>query len=160
MKKDLILVLAIIGLSTLIVLGSTLVTVTPILASSDQETAEGDEPQDQSGGDESETSEPGDGSETSGPEPTDESEPEPAEDISALNDEQQQEQEQLALDILTANGLTPLNVTNGNGGGGDGTIEKCAVNSQGQTFCYEPLPTEENCLKPMKVEDPPLCSSK
>lgn len=77
MKKDLILVLAISGLSSVIVLGSTLFTVTPIFASSDQETAEGDEPQDQSGGDESETSEPGDGSETSGPEPTDELEPEP-----------------------------------------------------------------------------------
>jgi hypothetical protein len=58
MKKDLILVLAISGLSSVIVLGSTLFTVTPIFASSDQETAEGDEPQDQSGGDESETSEP------------------------------------------------------------------------------------------------------
>jgi hypothetical protein len=75
--------------------------------------------------------------------------------------EEEQQQEQLALDILTANGLTPLNATNGDGGsGGDGTIEKCAVNSQGQTFCYEPLPTEENCLKPIKVEDPPICSPK
>jgi cytoskeletal protein RodZ len=160
MKKNLNLVLAIIGLSSVIVLGSILVAVQPIFASSEQETAGEDEPQDQSGGDESETSEPGDGSETSGQEPTDESEPEPAEDISALNDEQQQEQEQLALDILTANGLTPLNATNGNGGGGDGTIEKCAVSQQGQTFCYEPLEPDKNCLTPIKAEDPPLCPPK
>jgi hypothetical protein len=49
MKKNLNLVLAIIGLSSVIVLGSILVAVQPIFASSEQETAGEDEPQDQSG---------------------------------------------------------------------------------------------------------------
>lgn len=62
-------------------------------------------------------------------------------------------------DILTANGLATSAEGNGDGNGGS-VIEKGAVNSEGQTFCYEPLPTEENCLKPIKVEDPPLCSPK
>lgn len=151
MNKDLFLVLVVIGLSGVMVVGSALITIQPIFASSDQETAgeDDDEPQDQSGG--------GDGSEMSEEEPTDEPEaelePEPKDgDAPTL----QQEQGQLALDIITANGLTPLNTTTGSG-----TIEKCAVSSDGQhTFCYEPLPTEDNCLKPIKAEDPPLCSSK
>jgi hypothetical protein len=74
--------------------------------------------------------------------------------------ELQQEQEQLVLDILTENGLTPLNDTTAADGNGGGMIEKCAVSSDGHTFCYEPLPTDENCLKPIKVDDPPLCSAK
>lgn len=144
------MVLVVIGLSGVMVVGSALITIRPIFASSDQENAgEEDEPQDRSGGE--------DGSETSEEEPTDEPEaglePEPKDgDAPTL----QQEQGQLALDIITANGLTPLNTTSGGG-----TIEKCAVSSDGQhTFCYEPLPTEDNCLKPIKAEDPPLCSPK
>jgi hypothetical protein len=34
------------------------------------------------------------------------------------------------------------------------------VSQQGQTFCYEPLEPDKNCLTPIKAEDPPLCPPK
>jgi hypothetical protein len=86
----------------------------------------------------------------------------PSEDI-------KEEQQQLTLDIISSNGLVVVNETTtdvaGNGGGsggpsGPGTAARevtCVKNSQGQTFCYEVLQTDENCLKPINVEDPPLC---
>jgi len=161
MKNGLSVMLIVIGLSSIMVLGSAIAVISPVFGSSSQETAEGEN------GEQDQPADGGDESETSEQEPADEPEPEPTggelqtpSDVMQTSEEEQQ-QEQLALDILTANGLTPLNATNGDGGsGGDGTIEKCAVNSQGQTFCYEPLPTEENCMTPMKVEDPPICSPK
>jgi hypothetical protein len=108
------------------------------------------------------------------PEPVDNGEPtpvnEPVDDVdpNVLEGGLTEQQQELTLDIISANGLTLINETStdadGDGvGGGDGTIERqmtCVGNSQGQTFCYEPLPTEENCLKPMNVEDPPLCLPK
>jgi hypothetical protein len=108
------------------------------------------------------------------PEPVDNGEPTPVdepvdeEDPNALEGGLTGQQQELTLDIISANGLTLINGTStdadGDGvGGGDGTVERqmtCVGNSQGQTFCYEPLPTEENCLKPMNVEDPPLCLPK
>ena len=33
----------------------------------------------------------------------------------------------------------------------------CIKNSQGQIFCYKVLNVDENCLKPINVEDPPVC---
>lgn len=153
LKSGIPLVLVIIGLSGIILLGGGLVTVHRIFGSSDQESSEdeGTEPQEQS--DEGEEGRD-EGTETSQSELNEEPEAEPAASIT----DEQHAQEQLALDILTANGLTPLNTTTGANGGI--TIERCVANSQGQTFCYEPLPTEENCLKPIKEQDPPLCLPK
>ena len=80
-----------------------------------------------------------------------------------------EEQQQLTLDIINSNGLVVVNETTtdvaGNGGGSGGpsgpstTAREvtCVKNSQGQTFCYEVLKPDENCLKPINVEDPPLC---
>ncbi|MGB7961247.1 MAG: hypothetical protein WCF46_15275, partial [Nitrososphaeraceae archaeon] len=79
--------------------------------------------------------------------------------------EQEQQQQQLTLDIINANGLVPVNdttVADGNGNAGGGTAARevtCVSNSQGQTFCYEILKPDENCLKPINVEDPPLCKA-
>jgi len=33
----------------------------------------------------------------------------------------------------------------------------CVQSQDGHRFCYEPLPPDENCLKPMHENDPPLC---
>jgi len=76
-----------------------------------------------------------------------------------------EKQQQLTLDIINANGLVPVNdttVADGNGIAGGGTAARevtCVSNSQGQTFCYEILKPDENCLKPINVEDPPLCKA-
>lgn len=81
----------------------------------------------------------------------------------------EEQQQQLTLDIISSNGLVVVNETttdivdNGGGSGGasgPGTAARevtCVKNSQGQTFCYEVLQPDENCLKPINVEDPPLC---
>jgi hypothetical protein len=160
MIRSLFLLLTVIGLSGVMIVGSTLGT-TPIqsaYSSAAQETSNGqqDEPTDDEPVAEPEP-EPG-----TAAEPVDETNPDPLDE--SLTEEQQ---EQLTLDIINANGLVPVNdttVADGNGnGGGPGTTARektCVGNSQGQTFCYEPLPTEQNCLKPINVEDPPLCLPK
>ena len=98
------------------------------------------------------------------------SEPMDETNLGGLTPEEQQEQKQLALDIITSNGLAVVNETfpgvdgdatgSGTGTSNVGNTEKevtCVKNSQGQVFCYETLPTEENCMKPVVEEDPPLC---
>jgi hypothetical protein len=160
-------VLVVIGLLGVMLAGSTLSTtsIQPVYSSSTQETS-----------DEDQRDEPSNGGEPSNEGSADEAETEPVgEPVDDTNAEpldesltEQEQQEQLSLDIINANGLVLLNDTSGvdgngdndGGGGGPSTTSKeitCVGNSQGQTFCYERLPTEENCLKPINVEDPPLC---
>ena len=81
----------------------------------------------------------------------------------------EEEQQQLTLDIINSNGLVVVNETttdaisndgSNDGPSGPGTTARevtCVKNSQGQIFCYEVLKPDENCLKPINVEDPPLC---
>jgi hypothetical protein len=93
------------------------------------------------------------------PEPTNEPESEPpvAEPMDEIIPESptEEQQEQLTLDIIDANGLVIVNETtadvDGSVVGGNGTMTakeiKCVKNSQGQTFCYEELKPDEVCLK-------------
>lgn len=159
MIKSLFLLLTVIGLSGVMIVGSTLgnTPIQPVYSSSAQETTDEqqDEPTDDEPVDEPEPEPVA--------EPVDETNPDPLDE--SLTEEQQQQQEQLTLDIISANGLVIVNDTadvDGNGGGPGTTAREktCVGNSQGQTFCYEPLPTEQNCLKPINVEDPPLCLPK
>jgi hypothetical protein len=133
----------------------TTISVQVSFSSSAEETSdEGGEQQQDEPADE----EPANDAPAPSDEPANDANPNLPED--GLTDEEQQQQEQLALDIISANGLVPVNETSPSGGG---TIERevtCVDAGQGRIFCYERLPTEENCLKPINVEDPPLCMPK
>lgn len=149
MKMRLLLALVFTGFIGLMLIGSAIPI--QLAYSSSAEESSGENQQDGSAQDQAT-----DGESDTQPEPS----TKPSED--EISTEQlgenadQEEQEQRALEIIEDNGLVVVNETLTNTGGGS-SAAKCVANSQGQTFCYEPLPTEENCLKPIKVEDPPLC---
>ena len=168
-----LLVLLVVGISGIMVSGSTLnstpilpVYSTPAQESSGEAVGQQDEATDEPTEDEPTVDQP------VGDEP--ETEPEPAaaelanETTPVSVTEEEQEQKQLALDIISSNGLVVVNETapvvdgvgSDSGTGNVGATEKevtCVKNAQGQVFCYETLPTDEHCLKPMVEEDPPLC---
>jgi len=168
-----LLVLLVVGISGIMVTGSTLnstpilpVYSTPAQESSGEAVGEQDEATDEPTEDEPTVDQPVDD------EPEIEPEAPVAEPVNETNPisvtEEVQEQKQLALDIISSNGLEVVNETapgvDGDGGSstGDeiGTAEKevtCVKNAKGDVFCYETLPTIEHCLKPMVEEDPPLC---
>jgi hypothetical protein len=158
-RKELSHILCVIGLSGIVVLGSVPISIQALLASSEQETdgeqAADSEPRDQSG----EGQGKGRGSETFEPKPSD-NDAEPAEAGPTTPQVEQEQQEQLVKDIIAGNELDLVNETTTSGKGSTEREMTCVSNSQGQIFCYEPLPTEENCLKPINVEDPPLCLPK
>lgn len=121
MKKILFTVLTVLGISGVIVLGSTLAIIQPIFASPDQETDSG-EPQDQSGAG-------GDGSEASEV---------PQDDEPQTTDE---------LQVATDPAPPDTDVTNQSGSSGDPVTERekaeC-VNLRGSIYCL----AEENCYDP------------
>lgn len=154
MNKELFTIILILGIA---IVSSLLLIIQPVFASPEQEV---DNEKQSSGSESQETTD----------EEEQEVEPQPAEDMPTPNNElpaseQEQQQQQLTLDIINANGLVPVNdttVADGNGNAGGGTAARevtCVSNSQGQTFCYEILKPDENCLKPINVEDPPLCKA-
>ena len=154
MNKELFTFILILGIA---IVSSLLLIIQPVFASPEQEV---DNEKQSSGSESQETTD----------EEEQEVEPQPAEDPPTPNNElpaseQEQQQQQLTLDIINANGLVPVNdttVADGNGNAGGGTSARevtCVSNSQGQTFCYEILKPDENCLKPINVEDPPLCKA-
>jgi cytoskeletal protein RodZ len=167
MISILLLGLLIIGISAIVVTGSTLssTTIMPVYSTPAQESAGSGQVEEQR---DEPTNEPTD------EQPVDEPEPEP--EVGEPMDEtnqisltgEQQEQEQLALEIISSNGLVVINETAiavGGDGSGSGTADvgaaekevTCVKNAQGQVFCYETLPTDEHCMKPIVVEDPPIC---
>jgi hypothetical protein len=168
-----LLVLLVVGISGIMVTGSTLnstpilpVYSTPAQESSGEAVGQQDEATDEPTEDEPTVDQPVDD------EPEIEPEAPVAEPVNESNavsvTEEEQEQKQLALDIISSNGLVVVNDTAGavdgaaGSGSGDevGTAEKevtCVKNAKGDVFCYETLPTIEHCLKPMVEEDPPLC---
>ncbi|MFY9965220.1 MAG: hypothetical protein WBP83_09670 [Nitrososphaeraceae archaeon] len=168
-----LLVLLVVGISGIMVTGSTLnstpilpVYSTPAQESSDEAVGQQDEATNEPTEDEPTVDQPVDD------EPEVEPEAPVAEPVNESNPvsvtEEEQEQKQLALDIISSNGLVVVNDTAGavdgdaGSGSGDevGTAEKevtCVKNAKGDVFCYETLPTIEHCLKPMVEEDPPLC---
>lgn len=168
-----LLVLLVVGISGIMVTGSTLnstpilpVYSTPAQESSDEAVGQQDEATNEPTEDEPMVDQPVDD------EPEVEPEAPVAEPVNESNPvsvtEEEQEQKQLALDIISSNGLVVVNDTAGavdgdaGSGSGDevGTAEKevtCVKNAKGDVFCYETLPTIEHCLKPMVEEDPPLC---
>jgi hypothetical protein len=169
-----LLALLVVGISGIMVTGSTLnsTPILPVYSTPAQESSgEAVEQQDEA------TNEPTEDDPTVD-QPVDdepETEPEPAAAAEPANEttpvrvtEEEQEQKQLALDIISSNGLVVVNETapaldgvgSDSGTGNVGATEKevtCVKNAQGQVFCYETLPTDEHCLKPMVEEDPPLC---
>lgn len=92
-----------------------------------------------------------------------ETESEDETNIRSMDEElNKEEQKQQTMDIISANGLIPVNDTtvlddSSNGvEGGDGTNARevtCVKNNQGQVFCYEVLKPDETCLKPINAED-------
>jgi len=168
-----LLVLLVVGISGIMVTGSTLnstpilpVYATPAQESSGEAVGQQDEATNEPTEDEPTVDQPVDD------EPEVEPEAPVAEPVNESNPvsvtEEAQEQKQLALDIISSNGLVVVNDTAGavdgdaGSGSGDevGTAEKevtCVKNAKGDVFCYETLPTIEHCLKPMVEEDPPLC---
>lgn len=168
-----LLVLLVVGISGIMVTGSTLnsapilpVYSTPAQESSGEAVRQHDEATDEPTEDEPTVDQPVDD------EPEVEPEAPVAEPVNESNPvsvtEEEQEQKQLALDIISSNGLVVVNDTagavDGDAGSGSGyevgTAEKevtCVKNAKGDVFCYETLPTIEHCLKPMVEEDPPLC---
>jgi len=168
-----LLVLLVVGISGIMVTGGTLnsapilpVYSTPAQESSGEDVGQQDEATDESTEDEPTVDQPVDD------EPEIEPEAQVAEPENESNPvsvtEEEQEQKQLALDIISSNGLAVVNDTAGavdgaaGSGSGDevGTAENevtCVKNAKGDVFCYETLPTIEHCLKPMVEEDPPLC---
>ena len=168
-----LLVLLVVGISGIMVTGSTLnstpilpVYSTPAQESSGEAVGQQDEATNEPTEDEPTVDQPVDD------EPEVEPEAPVAEPVNESNPvsvtEEEQEQKQLALDIISSNGLVVVNDTAGavdgdaGSGSGDevGTAEKevtCVKNAKGDVFCYETLPTIEHCLKPMVEEDPPLC---
>lgn len=167
------MILAVIGLTGLMLVGGTLNT-TPIqrvYSSASQETIDEGQQDEPTNGDQPADDHPSDDEPVVEPEPV----AEPVDEITPvplgeeLSEDQQHKQQQLTLDIIDANGLVIVNETttdaigDGGGSGGPGgpstTAREvtCVKNSQGQTFCYEVLKPDEHCLKPINVEDPPLC---
>jgi len=167
-----LLVLLVVGISGIMVTGGTLnsapilpVYSTPAQESSGEDVGQQDEATDESTEDEPTVDQPVDD------EPEIEPEAQVAEPENESNPvsvtEEEQEQKQLALDIISSNGLVVVNETtpavDGDGGSGTGDDvgaaekEVCVKNAKGDVFCYETLPTIEHCLKPMVEEDPPLC---
>jgi hypothetical protein len=168
-----LLVLLVVGISGIMVTGSTLnstpilpVYSTPAQESSGEAVGQQDEATNEPTEDEPTVDQPVDD------EPEVEPEAPVAEPVNESNPvsvtEEEQKQKQLALDIISSNGLVVVNDTAGavdgdaGSGSGDevGTAEKevtCVKNAKGDVFCYETLPTIEHCLKPMVEEDPPLC---
>jgi hypothetical protein len=168
-----LLVLLVVGISGIMVTGSTLnsTPILPVYSTRAQESSgEAVEQQDEA------TDEPTEDEPTIDQPVDDEPEIEPeasiAEPVNETNPvtvtEEEQEQKQLVFDIISSNGLVVVNETSsavdGDGGSstGDdvGTAEKevtCVKNAKGDVFCYETLPTIEHCLKPMVEDDPPLC---
>jgi hypothetical protein len=161
-----LLVLLVVGISGIMVIGSTLnsMPILPVYSTPAQESSG------EAGGQQDEaTNEPTEDEPTIDQPVDDEPETVPEAPVAEPVDEEQLEQEQLALDIISSNGLVVVNETastvDGDGGGGTGddvgaAAEKettCVTNAKGEVFCYETLPTIENCLKPMVEEDPPLC---
>jgi len=168
-----LLVLLVVGISGIMVTGSTLnsapilpVYSTPAQESSGEAVGQQDEATDEPTEDEPTVDQPVDD------EPEIEPEAPVAEPVNESNaisvTEEEQEQKQLALDIISSNGLAVVNDTAsavdgaaGSGSGDEvGTAENevtCVKNAKGDVFCYETLPTIEHCLKPMVEEDPPLC---
>lgn len=165
MMRISLLLLLVVGISGIMVTGSTL-NSTPILPvySTPAQESSGEAVGQQDGA----TNEPTEDKPTVD-QPVDD-EPETVTEVPVAEpvDEEQLEQEQVALDIISSNGLVVVNETasavdgDGSSGTGDdvGATEKevtCVKNAQGQVFCYETLPTDEHCLKPMVEEDPPIC---
>ena len=164
-----LLVLLVVGISGIMVSGSTLnstpilpVYSTPAQESSGEAVGQQDEATDEPTEDEPTADQPVDDEPEIEPEaPV----TEPVNESNAVSvTEEEQEQKQLALDIISSNGLVVVNDTAGAAGSGSGdevgTAEKevtCVKNAKGDVFCYETLPTIEHCLKPMVEEDPPLC---
>jgi len=160
LNKELFTFILILGIA---IVSSLLLIIQPVFASPEQEV---DNEKQSSGSESQETTD----EEEQEVEPQPAEELQPAEDMPTPNNElpaseQEQQQQQLTLDIINANGLVPVNdttVADGNGIAGGGTAARevtCVSNSQGQTFCYEILKPDENCLKPINVEDPPLCKA-
>jgi outer membrane biosynthesis protein TonB len=172
-----LLALLVVGISGIMVTGSTFNSTpilpaysTPAQESSGEAVGQQDEATDEPTEDEPTVDQPVDDE----PETEPETEPEPlvAEPVNETTPisvtEKEQEQKQLTLDIISSNGLVVVNETapavdgvgSDSGTGNVGATEKevtCVKNAQGQVFCYETLPTDEHCLKPMVEEDPPLC---
>lgn len=141
------------------IVGSIVLTAVPVqvsFSSSAEETSDevGEQQQDEPADEE-----PVDDAQAPTDEPANDVNPNLSED-GLTDEEQQQQQEQLALDIISANGLVPVNETSTSSGGTTEREVTCVDAGQGRIFCYERLPTEENCLKPINVEDPPLCMPK
>ena len=152
-----LLVLLAVGISGIMVTGNTLnsTSILPVYSTPAQESSGEAVGQQDEATDEPTVDQPVD----------DEPEIEPEAPVAEPMDEEQLEQEQLALDIIRSNGLVVANETapalDGDGGSGAGGAaekeETCVKNAKGEVFCYETLPTIEHCLKPMVEEDPPLC---
>lgn len=173
MIRTSLLVLVVVGISGIMVTGSTLnstpilpVYSTPAQESSGEAVGQQDEATDEPTEDEPTVDQPVDD------EPEIEPEAPVAEPVNESNavsvTDEEQEQKQLALDIISSNGFVVVNNTAGavDGGAGSGTGDEvgtaekevtCVKNAKGDVFCYETLPTIEHCLKPMVEEDPPLC---
>ncbi len=170
-----LLALLVVGISAIMVTGSTLnstpilpVYSTPAQESSGEAVGQQDEATDEPTEDEPTVDQPVDDEPETEPEPA-AAAAEPANETTPVSvTEEEQEQKQLTLDIISSNGLLVVNETapavdgvgSGSGTGNVGATEKevtCVKNAQGQVFCYETLPTDEHCLKPMVEEDPPLC---
>lgn len=152
-----LLALLVVGISGIMVTGNTLnsTSILPVYSTPAQESSGEAVGQQDEATDEPTVDQPVD----------DEPEIEPEAPVAEPMDEEQLEQEQLALDIIRSNGLVVVNETtpalDGDGGSGAGGAaekeETCVKNAKGEVFCYETLPTIEHCLKPMVEEDPPLC---
>jgi hypothetical protein len=135
MKKSTFMILAVIGLSGIMLVGGTLVTipVQPSYSSSEQQTD-----------DEQQT------------------EPEVPQEEVPGTDEQQEPQapdeQQIPTDtepLGTANQSAPTIKDPSDVPAPEREI--CVTNANGQRFCYKELKPDEACLKPMNEEDPPFC---
>ncbi len=176
MKINLILALALIGLSMIALPGNSFIAVDlqVVFSSSIEETSEnqqqGNANDNDNGASAGSGGDDANDNDDSNQKLTDAINPSPTDET--LSEEQQQEQQQvqreLTMEIINSNGLIPVNDTSSRDkSGGDGigngdnspTAEKvtCVKNDRGEVFCYEELKPIEHCLKPIKEEDPPLC---
>lgn len=132
MIKAISMGLIVLGLSSLILMGSTVSTlpVQLLYSSSEQETSDGDQQGQPTGSEEPVDDEPLD-------------EPEPAPETPSGDLPISDEQEETTVTQEPGDPVTEREV--------------CITNAKGQKFCYKELKPDEVCLKPINAEDPPIC---
>lgn len=127
MIKTILMELIILGLSSVILIGSTVSTLPGQLlySSSGEETNDGDQQGGSTG--------------TADEEPVDELEPEtPSEDLPTSDEQEETTSAQQPVDPAPER-------------------EVCITKAKGQKFCYKELKPDEVCMKPINAEDPPIC---